>query len=80
MEPISIGTQVTTRGQVTAEDALAVFGAGVIGQALDLVRRHGERLRVLVTQRLTLEQAPEAIELALEHPDRVEKVMLRVSE
>jgi L-gulonate 5-dehydrogenase len=54
--------------------------AGVFGQALDLVQRRGEQLRVLVTQRYTLDQAPEAIELALEHPDQVEKVMLKVSE
>ena len=53
--------------------------AGVFGQALDLVRRRGERLRTLVTHRFTLEQAPEAIEFALHHPAEAEKVMLTVN-
>jgi L-gulonate 5-dehydrogenase len=53
--------------------------AGVFGQAVDLVQRLNERLRVLVTHRFTLDQAPEAIELALTHPADVEKVMLTVS-
>ena len=44
------------------------------------MKRRGEQLRALVTQRYTLDRAPEAIELALEHPEQVEKVMLTVSE
>ncbi|MGH2353845.1 MAG: zinc-binding alcohol dehydrogenase family protein [Chloroflexota bacterium] len=52
--------------------------AGVFGQALDLVRRHGERLRTLITHRYPLEQAPEAIEFALHHPAEAEKVLLTV--
>jgi L-gulonate 5-dehydrogenase len=52
--------------------------AGVFGEALDLVRRWNDRLRVLVTNRYPLEQAPEAIDHALHHPADVQKVMLRV--
>ncbi len=53
--------------------------AGVFGQALDLVRRNGERLRALVTHRFPFDQAPEAIRLAHDRPAEVEKVLLRIS-
>ena len=53
--------------------------AGVFGQALDLVRRHGERLRTLVTQRYPLDRAPEAIDFVLHHPAEAEKVLLDVA-
>lgn len=52
--------------------------AGVFGQALDLVRRQRDRLRVLITHRLPLEQASAAMELALENPGEAQKVMLLV--
>ena len=52
--------------------------AGVFGDAVDLVRRNRERVRALVTHRFTLEQAPQAIEFALERPAEAEKVIIRV--
>jgi L-gulonate 5-dehydrogenase len=53
---------------------------GVFGQALDLVRRWGDRLRHLITHRYPLDQAPAAIELALHHPAEAEKVLLIVQD
>ena len=54
--------------------------AGVFGAALDLVRRRGESLRPLITQRYPLAQAPAAIEFALHHPAEAAKVLLDVEE
>lgn len=51
VEPMSIGTQVVTRGAVTAEDTVAIFGAGVIGQAT-LVAAIDRGARVLIVDRL----------------------------
>lgn len=52
--------------------------AGIFGEAVDLVRRHRERVRALITHRFTLEQAPQAVAFALEHPAEAEKVIIRV--
>jgi L-gulonate 5-dehydrogenase len=54
--------------------------AGVFGAALDLVRRRGETLRPLITQRFPLAQAPAAIDFALHHPAEAAKVLLDVEE
>jgi L-gulonate 5-dehydrogenase len=51
---------------------------GVFGEALDLVQRHNERLRVLVTHRFPFDQAQEAMTLALDHPAEAEKVLLQI--
>ena len=51
VEPVSIGMQVITRGAVTAEDSVVVYGAGVIGQAA-LVCARDRGARVLVVDRL----------------------------
>src|SRR5687768_7165508 len=51
---------------------------GVFGEALDLVQRLGERLRVLVTHRFPIEQAQEALTLAHDRPHEAQKVMLVV--
>lgn len=53
--------------------------AGVFGEALDLVQRLGERLRVLVTHRFPIEQAQEALTLAHDRPHEAQKVMLVVN-
>ena len=52
--------------------------AGIFGEAVDLVRRHQEQVRALITHRFTLDQAPQAIAFALEHPAEAEKVIIRV--
>ena len=78
MQEVSLPIPDFTRKELTILGSRN--NAGVFGHALDLVQRRGERLRALITQRYTLDQAPEAIELALEHPEQVEKVMLKVSD
>ena len=52
---------------------------GVFGEALDLVQRLGERLRVLVTHRFPIEAAQEALTLAHDRPHEAQKVMLVVN-
>jgi L-gulonate 5-dehydrogenase len=52
--------------------------AGIFGDAVDLVRRHQDQARALITHRFTLDQAPRAIAFALEHPDEAEKVIIRI--
>jgi len=54
--------------------------AGIFGDAVDLVRRNQERARLLITHRFPLEQAPEAVQFALEHPIEAEKVMILMGE
>jgi L-gulonate 5-dehydrogenase len=52
---------------------------GVFGEALDLVQRLGDRLRVLVTHRFPLEQAQAALTLAHDRPHEAQKVMLEIN-
>lgn len=54
--------------------------AGVFGDAVDLVRRNQERVRSLITHTYRLEQVPDAIRHAIDHPDEVEKVIVRVAD
>jgi L-gulonate 5-dehydrogenase len=51
VEPVSIGMQVVTRGQVTGEDTVAIYGAGVIGQAV-LVCARDRGARCLVVDKI----------------------------
>lgn len=51
---------------------------GVFGEAVNLVRRHQEKARRLITHRFPLEQVPEAIEFALANPAEAEKVLILV--
>ncbi|HXI16866.1 MAG TPA: zinc-binding alcohol dehydrogenase family protein [Chloroflexota bacterium] len=53
---------------------------GVFGDALDLVQRLNDRLRVLVTHRYPIEQAQEAMTFALDCPQDSEKVLLQISQ
>ena len=53
--------------------------AGVFGEALELVLRLGERLRVLVTHRFPLDEAQAALTLAHDRPHEAQKVMLVVN-
>lgn len=52
--------------------------AGVFGGAVDLVTRYQKSVRSLITHTYTLEQVPEAIRFAIDHPDQVEKVIVNV--
>lgn len=54
--------------------------AGVFGEALDLVQRLNDRLRVLVTHRFPLADAQEAMTFALEQPQQSEKVLLTIGD
>jgi len=51
VEPVSIGVQAVSRGEVTAEDQVVVFGAGPIGQAVTLAAVD-RGARVLVVDKL----------------------------
>lgn len=78
MHEVSLPIPLFTRKELTILGSRN--NAGVFGQAVDLVRRQGERLRVLITQRYPLTQAPEAIDFALHNPAVAEKVLLTVQE
>jgi L-gulonate 5-dehydrogenase len=52
--------------------------AGLFGEAVALVGRHREKLMNMITHRFPLEDLPEALKLAAEHPEQVEKVMIEV--
>ena len=52
---------------------------GVFGEALDLVQRLSDRLRVLVTHRFPLEEAQAALTLAHDRPQEAQKVMLEIN-
>lgn len=49
---------------------------GLFPEAIELVRRHAERLKPLVTHTFPLDRAPEAIKFAMDHPQDVEKVVI----
>ena len=51
---------------------------GDFAGAVDLVRRRQDAASRLVTHEFTLEQAPEAIVYAIEHPAEVMKAVVRV--
>jgi L-gulonate 5-dehydrogenase len=53
--------------------------AGLFGEAVELVRRHRDRVSSLVTHRFPLERSPEAIAFADEHPAEAEKVLIEVA-
>ncbi|HKG26390.1 MAG TPA: zinc-binding alcohol dehydrogenase family protein [Thermomicrobiales bacterium] len=53
--------------------------AGLFAHAVDLVRRHRERMTAMITHRYPLDRFPEAIKFAAEHPAEAEKVMIEVS-
>jgi L-gulonate 5-dehydrogenase len=52
--------------------------AGLFGEAVALVSRHREKLMNMITHRYQLDDLPEALALAAEHPEQVEKVMIEV--
>ena len=54
--------------------------AGVFGEAMELVQRLNEQLRVLVTHRYPIEQAQEALTFALDCPQEAEKVLLTINQ
>lgn len=52
--------------------------AGIFPDAIELVRAHRDRIRNLITHRFKLEHVQEAIELAGNHPDQTEKVIVEL--
>jgi threonine dehydrogenase-like Zn-dependent dehydrogenase len=76
------GEEVSLRLGVLTEKELDVLGvsvcnAGEFAAAVDLVERHADVLRELVTHEYPLERAPEAIAFAMAHPSEVMKVVIR---
>ena len=53
-------------------------GSGEFAEAVDLVGRRQDAAAGLVTHEFTLEQAPEAIAYAMEHPTEVMKAVVRL--
>jgi threonine dehydrogenase-like Zn-dependent dehydrogenase len=53
---------------------------GLFPQAAALVARHGELVAPIISQVFPLAEAPAAIEYATAHPEKVEKVAIRVTE
>jgi L-gulonate 5-dehydrogenase len=51
---------------------------GLFPAAIDLVRRHADRISALVTHTFPLSRAPEAIEYAMHHPHEVEKAVVLI--
>jgi threonine dehydrogenase-like Zn-dependent dehydrogenase len=54
--------------------------AGLFPAAVDLVARSRERVRSLITHTYPLDETPEAIRFAIDHPEEVEKVVVRVTD
>jgi L-gulonate 5-dehydrogenase len=52
--------------------------AGLFGEAVALVSRHRDKLMHMITHRYRLDDLPEALALAAEHPEQVEKVMIEI--
>lgn len=63
---------------------LNVFGSrasqGAFPDVIELVQRNQDRVRSLITQRVPLEAAGEAMALAIERPAEVEKIIVNVEE
>jgi L-gulonate 5-dehydrogenase len=54
--------------------------AGLFPAAVDLVARRRERVRNLITHTYPLDETPEAIRYAIDHPEEVEKVIINVAD
>lgn len=75
---VSIPVLTFTRKEVTvlgSRNNTALFP-----EAIELVRRHRDSIRSLVTHRFPLEELPEALAFAIANPGEVEKVLIRVKE
>lgn len=52
--------------------------AGVFGDTVELVKRNRHKVKELITHRFKLEETPQAMEYAVNNPQEVEKVIIRV--
>ncbi|MGH8924642.1 MAG: alcohol dehydrogenase, partial [Acidimicrobiia bacterium] len=52
--------------------------AGVFGDAARLVQANSDRIGELISHTFHLEQVPDALRLALDHPDQTRKVIIEV--
>ncbi|MGH8923866.1 MAG: alcohol dehydrogenase, partial [Acidimicrobiia bacterium] len=52
--------------------------AGVFGDAARLVQANSDRIGELISHTFPLEQVPDALRLALDHPDQTRKVIIEV--
>jgi L-gulonate 5-dehydrogenase len=77
------GDSVTLRlGSFTEKEldvvGVACCGKGEFAEAVDLTERNAGRLAQLVSHEFPLQEAPEALQFAMEHPNDVMKVVIRV--
>ena len=54
--------------------------AGLFAGAVETVRRSPARVAQLITHRFAFEDAPRAMELLRDHPEKAEKVMVTLSD
>jgi 2-desacetyl-2-hydroxyethyl bacteriochlorophyllide A dehydrogenase len=76
-DDVSIPVADFSRKEITV--AGSRNNAGVFPAAVDLVRRHRERVAGLVTHTFALDETPAAIDHAIAHPEEVEKAVIRVA-
>jgi len=63
---------------------VTVYGSrnntSLFGRAIELVRGHQDQLRTWVTHRISLDEVPEMIAYAMDHPESVEKMLVHMKE
>lgn len=63
---------------------VTVYGSrnntSLFSRAVDLVSRHQDQLRTWITHRISLDEVPETIKFAMNHPESVEKVLVHMKE
>jgi len=77
-QDVSIPVIEFSRKEVT------VYGSrnnmGLFERSIELVRRHQGQLRSWITHRVSLDDVPEMIEYAMNHPESVEKMLVHMKE
>ena len=76
-ESVEIPVALFTRKELTL--AGSRNNAHRFPDSIDLVQRRADAIRGWVTHRVELDEVPEVMEFAIEHPELVEKIQVRVS-
>lgn len=63
---------------------VSVYGSrnntGLFERSIELVRRHQDQLRTWITHRVSLDEVPEMLEYAMNHPESVKKMLVHMKE